>query len=216
MYPDPTMATVRLVIVFPLLRGLGQQRADVFLVGGANAEAVSAVLFGQDDAVETEVDGHPEHIAVVDEAGLHGRGNRGRPRGNPPRSGCFFQSRLCLFRDRTKGFDVVHRDIREHFAVYLETRLGEAVDEPAIGKPVDACRGIDARDPERTEFTLLLPLLIFLPTKVRPSLESVPRVILYFFGLLLYIVPRSCHFYMHGREHRSCCHYYYYWSASLP
>src|SRR5256884_1388486 len=64
---------------------------------------------------------------------------------------------LCLLRDRAECRSVVHRDVREHLAVDLDSGLAQAVDDAAVGEPVQARRGVDARDPQGAELTLVLP-----------------------------------------------------------
>src|SRR5207302_5774495 len=46
---------------------------------------------------------------------------------------------------------------REHLAVDLDSGLAQAVDDAAVGEPVQARRGVDARDPQGAELTLVLP-----------------------------------------------------------
>src|SRR5882672_11826762 len=67
------------------------------------------------------------------------------------------ESGLCLLRDRAERRSVVHRDVREHLAVDFDAGLVQAVDDAAVGEPVQARRGVDARDPQCAELTLVLP-----------------------------------------------------------
>src|ERR1700730_803683 len=67
------------------------------------------------------------------------------------------ESGLCLLRDRAERRGVVHRDVREYLAVDFDAGLVQAVDDAAIGEPVQARRGVDARDPQCAELTLVLP-----------------------------------------------------------
>src|SRR6266513_1677314 len=67
------------------------------------------------------------------------------------------ESGLCLLRDRAECRGVVHGDVREHLAVDFDTGLVQAVDDAAVGESVQARRGVDARDPQCAELTLVLP-----------------------------------------------------------
>src|SRR5215472_16180428 len=64
---------------------------------------------------------------------------------------------LCLLRQRTKGRRVVHRDVSEYLAVDLHAGLVQSVDDAAVREAIDTRRRVDARDPERAEFALVLP-----------------------------------------------------------
>src|SRR6478752_7618074 len=63
---------------------------------------------------------------------------------------------LRLFSERRKTHRVVHGDVGQHLAVEGDAGLQQAVHEAAVAHAVDAGRGVDARDPQRTEITLLL------------------------------------------------------------
>src|ERR1700676_5318163 len=60
---------------------------------------------------------------------------------------------LC---DCGKSRHVMHRKIGEHLAVDGEPGLAQPVDQGAVGHPAQPRRGVDARDPQRAELTLLL------------------------------------------------------------
>src|SRR5581483_13127 len=62
---------------------------------------------------------------------------------------------LHLLRDGTERRLVVHGELRQHLAVDGEADLAETVDQPAVGKTVDARGRIDARDPQCPELALL-------------------------------------------------------------
>src|SRR5690606_979520 len=60
-----------------VIGGLGQDLlAQVALVGGADAQSVSAVVLGADDALEAVFEGHLEGFAVADHTGFQ-RGRQG-------------------------------------------------------------------------------------------------------------------------------------------
>jgi hypothetical protein len=52
---------------------------------------------------------------------------------------------------------LVHGDVGQHLAVKRDAGLVQAVDEAAIGEPMDARRRIDALDPQPAEGALLNP-----------------------------------------------------------
>src|SRR6476620_12139885 len=62
---------------------------------------------------------------------------------------------LGLFSDRLERRGLGDGEIRQHLAVHRDARLGEAVDEDAVGHPERTNRGVDALDPERAEGALL-------------------------------------------------------------
>src|SRR5262252_2469343 len=64
---------------------------------------------------------------------------------------------LCLLRQSAERRRVVHGDVGEHLAVDLDASLVQSVDDAAVGKSVDSGGGVDARDPQRAEFALVLP-----------------------------------------------------------
>src|SRR5690606_29194073 len=72
------------------------------------------------------------------------------------RSGLLLEAGLRLRRNGAERLRVVHGDVRQHLAVDVDLRLVQPVDEAAVGQPVQARRGVDARDPERAEIALAL------------------------------------------------------------
>src|SRR5246127_663881 len=73
------------------------------------------------------------------------------------RRSAYAEGRLGLLRNRAKSRGVVYRDVGQHLAVDLHSGLVQAVDDAAVGEPVEARRGVDARDPQRAELALVLP-----------------------------------------------------------
>src|SRR5207247_3224393 len=56
---------------------------------------------------------------------------------------------------------VAHRQVGEELAVDLDVGALEARDERAVREPVDASRGVDARDPQPAEIALAIaPVLV--------------------------------------------------------
>ena len=74
----------------------------------------------------------------------------------PPRPSGLRERRLCLGHDRLKRRVVARREIGEHFAVELDARQLQAVDELRIGQPGFARAGIDALNPQRAKIALLV------------------------------------------------------------
>src|SRR6516162_1132859 len=64
---------------------------------------------------------------------------------------------LCLLRQSAERRRVVHRDVGKHLAVDLHASFIQSVDDAAVGKSVYPCGRVDARDPQRAEFALVLP-----------------------------------------------------------
>src|SRR5262245_7322165 len=82
-------------------------------------------------------------------------GKKARPQGLPActsRSGA--EARLRLLHELRERGLVEDRDVGQHLAVHRDRRLLQPVHEPAVGDPVLAGGGIDARDPQRAEFAL--------------------------------------------------------------
>src|ERR1700688_2034186 len=65
------------------------------------------------------------------------------------------QRSLGLFGDRLERRRFGDGEIRQHLAVDRDARLGQAVDEDAVGHADRAHRGVDALDPQRAEGALL-------------------------------------------------------------
>src|ERR1700722_20172295 len=63
---------------------------------------------------------------------------------------------LGFLYDCVKSRHVMHRKIGEYLAVDGETGLAQPVDQGAVGHPAQPRRGVDARDPQCAELTLLL------------------------------------------------------------
>ena len=63
---------------------------------------------------------------------------------------------LDLLHDAGKSRLVMHSDIGQHFAVDLDGSLLQAIGELAVRQAASACTGVDTRDPQLTELTLLL------------------------------------------------------------
>src|SRR6185312_4844148 len=65
------------------------------------------------------------------------------------------QRRLGLFGNRLERYRFVDGEVRQHLAIHRDTRLGKAVDKPAVGHSERPHRGIEALDPQRAEGALL-------------------------------------------------------------
>lgn len=51
----------------------------------------------------------------------------------------------------------MHGQLRQNLAIDLNRALVEPIDHPAVVQPMQACRRIDAGDPQRAEGALALP-----------------------------------------------------------
>jgi len=67
------------------------------------------------------------------------------------------QCGLHLLDDGRECLGVIIRDGGENLAVHLDASALQTVDETRIGQPMFADSGIDALDPQTTEFALLNP-----------------------------------------------------------
>src|SRR5215472_8914414 len=63
---------------------------------------------------------------------------------------------LCGFDQRRKPRGVVNRDIGQHLAIQLHSRLLQAADELVVAEPLRAGGGADAHDPDGAKLALLL------------------------------------------------------------
>jgi hypothetical protein len=79
------------------------------------------------------------------------------------------QTGFRLFSNRTESFRIMHRDIREHFAVYLDLSQIQTIDQAAIGQSVQTSSRIDARDPQCAELALALTTI---PVGVLAGLDN--------------------------------------------
>src|SRR4051794_31237463 len=66
------------------------------------------------------------------------------------------ERRLHLLDNFRERGGIVIGDGGQHLAVDLDLGLLQAVDEPAVGEPVLAHRGVDALDPQTAEVALLV------------------------------------------------------------
>src|SRR5262245_33693787 len=84
------------------------------------------------------------------------RGTRkNRDLGAGPHSRRLDRRRLRRLRELGERRGVAHREVGEQLAVHLDVRALESGDQAAVREPVDARGGIDARDPQTAEVTLL-------------------------------------------------------------
>ena len=60
------------------------------------------------------------------------------------------------FDNASETFGIVNRDLGQHLAVQLHVRLGQPLDQAAVGDAVCFAGGRDANDPELTIGTLLV------------------------------------------------------------
>src|SRR5262247_416081 len=90
----------------------------------------------------------------------HASGRSPRPRSVPTLTALRHD---CLRRLRELGERgrVAHREVGEQLPVHVDVGLLEAGDQRAVGEPVDARRGVDARDPQTPEVALArAPVLV--------------------------------------------------------
>src|ERR1700733_4161619 len=78
------------------------------------------------------------------------------PRVDPSRPRSGRATRLGFLCDGGKRRHVMHREVREDFAVNGETRLAQAVDQRAVAHAAQTRGGVDAGDPQGAELALLL------------------------------------------------------------
>src|SRR5512138_1883991 len=71
-----------------------------------------------------------------------------------------------------EGVGVPYREVGEDLPVDLDAALLEPGHQAAVAQAVDACRRIDARDPERAELRLLLA-----PVAIRVSHGALGRLL---------------------------------------
>src|SRR6185436_18354564 len=69
----------------------------------------------------------------------------------------FIERGFGLLCDGGKSGGLVHRQIREHLAIDVDTGLLEAIDETAVAQVELAGRRVDALDPQRAEVAFLEP-----------------------------------------------------------
>src|SRR4051812_26593349 len=69
---------------------------------------------------------------------------------------CRPESALRLFGKALKRCRIFHREVGENFAVELDARLLQAIDELAVADAVQFGGGSDAHNPQRTILTLAL------------------------------------------------------------
>src|SRR6185436_8389189 len=69
----------------------------------------------------------------------------------------FIERGFGLLCDGSKSGGLVHRQIREHLAIDVDTGLLQAIDETAVAQVELAGRRVDALDPQRAEVAFLEP-----------------------------------------------------------
>src|SRR5512139_416372 len=86
------------------------------------------------------------------------------------------QGGLGFFGEGLEGRVVVHGEVRQDLAVYLDARLLQAEEETAVGEPVLPGRGVHADDPQGPELPLLHPAVpVCVPEGARDGLLGRPQ-----------------------------------------